>query len=159
REKHGYTYGARAGFELRTVAGPFVASAGVRTDVTAAALKETIAEIAGMRAPIAAGEMTKGVAIVMHTIVEAFADGNETTAYLADLVAHRLSLDAWSKLPAELARLDVAAVTRTAARLFQPEGLTIVIVGDRKAIEPALRLLPFVKAIELRDAEGRALTP
>jgi zinc protease len=148
REKHGYTYGARANFELRTVAGPFVATAGVRTDVTAAALKETVAEIAGMRAPLSADELHKGRNLVLHTIVEAFADGNETTAYLADLVAHRLPIDSWSKLPAELGALDLAATTRAAARHFRPDELTIVIVGDRKLIEPELRLLPFVKSIE-----------
>jgi zinc protease len=148
REKHGYTYGARASFEWRTVAGPFVAAAGVRTDVTGAALKETVAEIAGMRAPLSAEELQKGRLLVLHTIVEAFADGNETTAYFADLVAHRLSLDTWSKLPAELAALDVAATTRAAQRHFRPDELTIVVVGDRKAIEPQLRALPFVKEIE-----------
>ena len=38
-----------------------------------------------------------------------------------------------------------------------PEELTIVVVGDRKAIEPAMRLLPFVKSIEFRDVEGRPI--
>ncbi|MGZ3443143.1 MAG: M16 family metallopeptidase, partial [Polyangia bacterium] len=159
REKHGYTYGARASFELRTVAGPFVAAAGVRTDVTAAALAETVAEIAGMRAPLSAAELEKGRQLVMHTIVEAFGDGNDGAGYFADLAAHRIPLDAWSKLPAELGALDVATTTRAAARLFRPEELTIVVVGDRKAIEPALRALPFVKSIELRDSDGRVLTP
>ena len=60
REKHGYTYGARASFDLRIVAGPFVASAGVRTDATAAALKETVAEIAGMHAPLSRRGAAKG---------------------------------------------------------------------------------------------------
>jgi zinc protease len=149
REKHGYTYGARANFELRTVAGPFVASAGVRTDVTAAALKETVAEIAGMRAPLAPDELEKGRRLVMHTIVDAFGDGNETAAYLADLAAHRLALDSWSRLPAQLDALDLAAAARAAGRLFHPEQLTIVVVGDRKLVEPALRLLPFVKSLEI----------
>ncbi|HEX9103197.1 MAG TPA: pitrilysin family protein, partial [Polyangia bacterium] len=149
REKHGYTYGARASFDLRTMPGPFVASAGVRTDATAAALKEMVAEIAGMRAPLSADELEKGRLLVMHTIVEAFGDGNETTAYVADLVAHRLSLDSWSKLPAQLAALDVPAVTRAAARYLHPDALTILVVGDRKAIEPELRLLPFVKSLEI----------
>ncbi len=149
REKHGYTYGARAQFDMRTVTGPFVASAGVRTDATAAALKETVAEITGMHAPLAAEELQKGRALVMHTIVEAFSDGNETANYLADLVAHRIALDAWSKLPAELAALDVTATTRVAGYSFRPDALTIVVVGDRKLIEPELRKLPFVKSVEI----------
>ena len=148
REKHGYTYGARASFDLRTVAGPFVASAGVRTDATAAALEQMIAEIDGIKAPLSAAELQKGRLLVMNSIVEAFGDGSETSEYLADLVAHRLSPDAWSKLPAQLGALDLASITRAAARLFHPERLTILIVGDRRAIEPDLRRLPFVKTIE-----------
>ena len=149
REKHGYTYGARANFELRTVAGPFVASAGVRTDATAAGAQGD----ASPRSPACARRSSRkssrrGGQLVMHAIVDAFADGSETTAYLADLVAHHLPLDAWSKLPAQLAALDLAATTRAAERHFRPDELTIVIVGDRKAIEPELRLLPFVKSIE-----------
>ena len=149
REKHGYTYGARASFDFRTVTGPFVASAGVRTDATAAALKEMVAEIAGMRAPLSPDELQKGRRLVMNGIVEAFGDGNEATAYVADLVAHRLSLDAWSLLPGQLTTLDVAAVGRAAARYLRPDDLTILVVGDRKAIEPSLRLLPFVKSLEI----------
>lgn len=149
REKHGYTYGARASFDFRAVTGPFVAAAGVRTDATAAALKEMVAEIAGMRTPLSADELQKGRRLVMNTIVEAFGDGNEATAYVADLVAHRLPLDAWSLLPAQLAALDVAAAGRAAARYLRPDDLTILVVGDRKAIEPSLRLLPFVKSLEI----------
>jgi predicted Zn-dependent peptidase len=134
---------------MRTAAGPFVAAAGVRTDATGAALKETVAEIAGMRAPLPRDELDKGRALVMHTIVEAFGDGNETAAYLADLVVHRLSLDSWSRLPADLAMLEPTGLARVAASAFRPDELTIVVVGDRKVVEPALRALPFVKSVEI----------
>src|SRR5262249_18363101 len=109
REKHGYSYGARAQFDMRTATGPFLAAASVATDATAAPRAETVAEIAGIRAPLSPDELQKGRAIVMHTIVEAFSDGSEAATYFADLVAHRLPLDSWSKLPAELAALDAAA--------------------------------------------------
>jgi len=87
-------------------------------------------------------------------VVEAFGDGNRVAEYLARVVSFDLPLDFWSRLPAALAALDVPGVTRTAEKLFFPERLIIVVVGDRKTIEPALRLLPFAKTIELRDAEG-----
>jgi len=149
REKHGYTYGARASYDFRSAVGPFVAAAGVRTDATAAALKEMVAEIAGMRAPLSADELKKGRRLVMNSIVEAFGDGTEAAQYLADLVAHRLPLDAWSLLPAKLAALDVATVGNAAQRYLHPDDLTILVVGDRKVVEPSLRLLPFVKSLEI----------
>ena len=149
REKHGYTYGARASYDFRSAVGPFVAAAGVRTDAIAAVLKEMVAEIAGMRAPLSADELKKGRRLVMNSIVEAFGDGNEAAEYLADLVAHRLPLDAWSLLPAKLAALDVATVGNAAQRYLHPDDLTILVVGDRKVVEPSLRLLPFVKSLEI----------
>src|SRR5439155_22737323 len=48
REDHGYTYGASSQFVFRRSAGPFVAGAGVRTDVTAPATTELVKEIRGM---------------------------------------------------------------------------------------------------------------
>src|SRR5262249_9692009 len=60
RERHGYSYGARAEFQLLRAPGPFVAAAAVRTDVTAAALRETVAELAAISAPIADDELGKG---------------------------------------------------------------------------------------------------
>jgi zinc protease len=157
REKHGYTYGARANFDLRAVTGPFWAGAGIRTDVTAPALAETVNELTGMHKPLSPDEVIKGRSLVLQAVVEAFSDGNQTAEYLADLVAHNLPLDYWSKLPAALAALDVPALTKLSEKLFWPDRLTIVIVGDKKVIEPALRKLPFIKNIELRDSDGKVL--
>lgn len=156
REKHGYTYGARAHFDLRAVAGTFACMAGVRTDVTGPALDETLRELAGMRAPLPPAELDKGRALVLSAVVEAFADGRHAATYLADVVTYGLPNDFWSKLPAALAALDVPSVTKAAARLFAAEP-TIVIVGDRKTIEPQLAKLPSRKTIEHRDVEGRVI--
>ncbi|MDB4967364.1 MAG: peptidase domain protein [Myxococcales bacterium] len=157
REKHGYTYGARANFDLHQVAGPFWCGAGVRTDATGPALKETILELQGMLAPMPPEELGKGRSLVLQSVVESFADGNRAASYIADLLAFGLPLDYWSRLPAQLAALDVPSVTKAAGKLLTPNNLTIVVVGDRKAIEPEMRLLPFVKSIEFRDVEGKLL--
>ena len=158
REKHGYTYGARASFDLRRVAGPFVAAAGVRTDVTAAALAETVAEIAGMRVPLGRRRAAKGAPRSCCTP----SSKRSATATKPAPTSPTWSPMAWRSTPGpscrlELAALDVTTVARAAGSLFQPDRLTIVVVGDRKVIEPELRRLPFVKSIELRDAQGRAL--
>jgi zinc protease len=155
REKHGFVYHAYARFNVRSDGGSFAATYGVRSDATAAALKETVAEIAGMRAPLPEAELEKGRSMMLQDIVETFADGGQTAAELARLVRYDLPLDFWSKLPATLAGLDVPAVTRVAQQLFFPERLTVVVVGDRKVIEPSLRTLSFVKTIEVRNAEGK----
>jgi zinc protease len=157
REKHGYTYGVRAHFDLKRAPGPFAVRAAVRTDVTAASLQEVVNELVAIRAPLSGDELAKGRSLVLSAIVEAFGDGRATAAYLADLAAHDLPVDSWSRVPAQLDALDVPSVTKAAARLFQPDRLTIVIVGDRKAIDAGVRRLPFAKTVEYRDVEGHVV--
>jgi zinc protease len=156
REKHGYTYGARAQFELRRATGPFVEQAAVRTDVTVPSLREMLAETAAIKKPLTADEAAKGRSLVLSSVVEAFGDGNQTTGFLADLISHGLPLDSWSKVPGELARLDPLQLAQVANKLFQPERLTVVVVGDKKSIEADLvRSVPWLKIIEQRDVDGR----
>ena len=58
REEKGYTYGARAGFDLRRAAGPFSARAAVNTEVTAPALSDLLAELDRIRAePVTDAEL------------------------------------------------------------------------------------------------------
>ena len=155
REKHGYVYHAYAKFDLGSAAGLFRTRYGVRTDVTAPAIQETVAELTGMCAPMSAEELDKGRSLVRQAVAEAFSSSEETTFYLADIVDHGLPLDSWTKLPSALATLDVRSLAAAAQRLLWPAKLSIVVVGDRKLIEPSLRKLPFVPAIEVRDANGR----
>ena len=48
REANGYTYGARSQFSFWRGAGPFAVSTGVRTDVTAPAVREIVNEVKRM---------------------------------------------------------------------------------------------------------------
>lgn len=155
REKHGYSYGAQAHFDFWRAPGPFRAQAAVRPDVTAAALGEIVHELRAIQEPIGDAELQKGRALLDAAIVESYSDGEASCTVLADLVTHALPLDAWSGLTTALRTLDAATVSRVAAALFMPDRLVIVVVGDRKLIEPSLRALPFVRAVEFRDAAGR----
>ncbi len=53
--------------------------------------------------------------------------------------------------------LDAAKLGEAARRLIHPEALTIVIVGDRKVVEPQLRKLPVGSALEIRDVDGNVV--
>ncbi len=157
REKHGYTYGIGARFLMLRAPGSFVVRSAVRTDVTAPALAEIVGELRRIRAPIAKAEAAKGRALVENNLVEAYSDDARAANAISELALANLPLDAWSKLPAELQHASPRATSAAAARHFFPDDLTIVIVGDRKAIEPSLRALPFVKSIELADSDGNAI--
>jgi zinc protease len=158
REKHGYTYGAHSLFELWRAAGPFAVSSAIRTDVTGPALKEIVAELTGMLKPLPAADVKKGRALVEAALVERFSEGQGASQELGQLLEHGVSLDFWGKLPAAMAALEGQALTAAAARLFHPDALTIVVVGDQKLVEPQLRALPFVKEIEMRNLDGNLLS-
>ncbi len=52
--------------------------------------------------------------------------------------------------------VTLADVTRVANKYLEPSKMAILVVGDRKAIEPGLRSLPEVGAsLVLVDIEGR----
>ena len=153
REKHGYTYGARAEFKLLREAGPFDAHAAVRTDVTAESVQEILAELGAIRAPLTDGELKKGRALVLQSVVEAFGDGPQALNLLAELVLHDRPVDTFTRLRVAMEALDVPSLQKVAARAFSPE-LSIVIVGDRKLIEPKLRALPFAKSLEIVNVDG-----
>jgi zinc protease len=157
REKHGYTYGAHAQFQLWRAPGPFEAFAAVRSEVTAEAIVEFLAEIKAIRAPLGADELRKGRSLVGSSIVETFADGQRAAVELADLMLHDLPLDTWSSFGPSLDKLAAPSLTKIATQLFLPDRLTVVIVGDRKLIDKPLLALPFVKTIEYRDLDGNPL--
>ncbi|HZS41691.1 MAG TPA: pitrilysin family protein [Polyangia bacterium] len=159
REKHGYTYGVHAEFKAFRAPGPFIIATAVRTDATAESVREILAEVSGMRAPIPLDELQKGRALVEQKIVESWGAGPPGLLLLSDLTLADQPLDSWSRLPAQLEHLDAAQLDAAAARLLHPDALTVVVVGDRKLIEHQLRALPIAKSIEYRDLDGEPLPP
>ncbi|HEY7956359.1 MAG TPA: pitrilysin family protein [Polyangia bacterium] len=157
REKHGYTYGARAEFKPLPAPGPFVARAAVRTDVTAESVHEFLRELDNIRAPLGLAEADKGRALIAQGIVEQLSDGMGAARLYGELEEAARPLDFWSGLPAALARLTLPSVTQAAMKLIAPDKLVIVVVGDQKKIEPKLRALGLAQKIELRDSDGNLM--
>jgi predicted Zn-dependent peptidase len=62
-------------------------------------------------------------------------------------------MDEPQRFIADLERATSEDLLRLARRYVDPEGASIVIVGDRAAIEPGLREIGL-PAPELRDADG-----
>ncbi len=153
REKHGYTYVVKAEFKTGRAAGPLVITSAVRTDATADSVREILAELDGMRAPLTGAEIDKSRALVEQKIVDALSTGPTAALVFGELALDAAPLDFWSRMPARLAALDTAALTAAWSRLFARDRLTIVIVGDRKKIEPALRKLPEAKSLEILDGK------
>ncbi|MBI3046794.1 MAG: insulinase family protein [Acidobacteria bacterium] len=140
REKHGYTYGASSFFDMRLSAGPFVAAAGVQTDKTAEALGEFFAELNAIRMPIAADELAKAKNFIALGFPAEFETITDLARRLEELVVYRLPDDYFEQyVPNVLA--VTAAVRQAAERYIQPSRFAVVVVGDRKTIEPGIRAL------------------
>jgi zinc protease len=155
REDHGWTYGARSSFSETRGVGAFAARAAVFTNVTAAALKETLTELDKMAekgltedelAKVRAGDLTS----MMET--------NETL----DSLVGRLTSLAMLGLPfdqdarASEARQNAAKPELDAlGKVFlDTKTMSIIVVGPRDEVLPQLKTLGLGEP-EMWTVEGR----
>jgi zinc protease len=157
REQKGYTYGAGSSFAFLRRPGSFSARASVFTDVTAAAVTEFLVELRAVRErPFTDEERTKARAMLLDRVAEGLATSAGIAATFGELALYGLPLDEPERFIAALERVTADDLLRLAQRYVDPEGASIVIVGDRAAIEPGLRALGL-PAPELRNADGDRL--
>ena len=141
REKHGYTYGANSFFDMRVEAGPFTAFAGVQTDKTAEALKEFFVEFNGIQQPVQADELARGKNYVALGLPSGFETTGDISRRLEELRVYSLPDTFFSRYVPNIEAVTAADVQRVARKYLQPDHMAVVIVGDRKAIEPGIRAL------------------
>lgn len=135
REELGYTYGARAGFDARRAAGPFSASAAVQTEVTADAVRETLAQLDRVRASVPEiGELRE----VRDFLVGVFPLRFETTGGVATaiepLAIYGLPDDYWQTYRQQIEAVSPDDVLAAARDLIDPDRLLILVVGDASRI-------------------------
>jgi predicted Zn-dependent peptidase len=141
REKHGYTYGANSFFDMRNEPGPFTAFAGVQTDKTADALKEFFTEFANMDKPVSAEELDRAKNYVALGLPGDFETTGDISRRLEDSLVYHLPDDYFARYVPNIEAVTAADVQRVARKYLQSDKLAIVIVGDRKVIEPSIRAL------------------
>ncbi len=158
REEHGYAYGAGSNFDMRASAGPFFAAAGVQTDKTSEALKEFFKELAEIRKPIPADELARAKNYVALRFPGGFETTGDISQKLEDQLVYRLSDDYFSKYVQNIQAVTAADVQRVAEKYIQPERLVVVVVGDRKTIEPGIRALNLgpIKIMTIDEVFGPA---
>jgi predicted Zn-dependent peptidase len=156
REEHGYTYGASSAFDMRLSAGPFVAAAGVQTDKTAEAVREFFNELAAIAAPVAADEMTKAKNYIALGFPAEFESSADLSRRLEELIVYQLPDDYFERYIANVQAVTADAVQKAAGRYIQPSRFAVVIVGDRKTIEPGIRALNLgpVRVMSVDEALG-----
>ena len=156
REEHGYAYGAGSRFDMRLSAGPFFAAAGVQADKTAEALQEFFNELNGMLKPIPAEELAKAKNYVALGFPSEFEAIDDLSAHLEEMVIYKLPDTYFGRYVDNIQAVTADAVQKAAATYIQPKKFAIVVVGDRKSIEPKIRALNLapIHAVSVDDVFG-----
>ena len=157
REKHGYTYGAGSRFDFRLSTGPFAAGAAVETSKTGAALSEFFKEFEGIRKPIGEEELARARQYVALRYPSGFETTGELAGRLEGKVLYDLPDDYFRTYMDHVAKVTPADVARVAAKDIDPRGVVVIVVGDRKKIEPEIRALHLgpLKVLSVDDVLGR----
>ena len=156
REAHGYSYGASSRFDMRLSAGPFFAGAGVQTDKTAEALREFFNELTAIGKPIPADELAKAKNYVAFGFPSNFETIGDFSAQIEQQVVYGLPDSYYADYVKNIQAVTAEAVAKAAATYIQPQRFLVVVVGDRKAIEPGIRALNLgmVRTLSVQEALG-----
>jgi predicted Zn-dependent peptidase len=136
RADKGITYGAGSAFDFRRRPGPFALKASVDSRATATAIRESIAEIAGIRGdrPVSADELAIGVAALTRGYARNFETSDQIARAVAQLALYDLPDDYYSQFVPRVESLTPEEVMRAAARHLDPSRLTTLVVGDAAAL-------------------------
>jgi zinc protease len=139
-----YTTGVRSGFDMRKSATPFVVAAAAQADKTAESLRALVDELSGVVKAIPADELARARDDIALSFPKTFAATGRISSRLKaleSLVVYGLPDDYYAKYAPSIQAVGSADVQRVAQQYIHPDHLTIVIVGDRKTIEPSIRAL------------------
>jgi predicted Zn-dependent peptidase len=145
RERHAFTYGANSGLQWRRV--PQVSSIRGQSDIVAAktdsAIGEWLSEIRGIRGerPVTQAELdfaknnrTAGLPARFETV-------SQVAFEVANLLQSGVPADFFNSYAQNIDRLGGPDLVAAATKYLDPAQSVIVVVGDRRVIEPGLRAL------------------
>jgi zinc protease len=158
REVHGYTYGANSQFRGYLDGGLFAAGGLVRTDVTAPAAKELMAELRNFTAkPSTPDELAAAKEATERSLPGRFETDSSVVRAIDSIFLDDRPLDYYTKLPSMYEAVTDADIARVAQRYLHPDQVVIVTAGDRTKIEPALKDAGL-GPVEVRDINGKLVT-
>lgn len=158
REDKGYSYGVFSNAMNYPQAGIWWASGGVQTDKTKESLVEFRNELMGIAGtrPVAADELS----FARDARVRGYAQQFESLGRIGDQIAQLWALGLpTSELQREVDATSAATlpqVTAAAKQYVDPSDTILLLVGDRKKIEPGVKELN-VGEIVILDAEGKRI--
>ncbi len=160
REDKGYTYGARSGFAFRRGAGPFTASADVKTAVTKESVIEFMKELRGIRGeiPVTKAELEYNKQSIIRRFPRTVETVGQISGGLAELYIYDLPDSYYNEYIQKINAVTLEDVNRVANKYLTPDRMAIVIVGDKAVIEPKLKEIDvWGEKILYLDTEGNPI--
>jgi len=158
REDHGYTYGAGSAFDFRRGKSIWHVSSSVRADATAPALREILKELDALAdvRPITADEIDKARSARARSYPEGFESPSGIATALAEIAEFGLPADYLETFLPNLERVSLAETQKSMTEVVAPAERFILVVGDRKTVEPELTKAGF-KAIKVITYDGKPM--
>ncbi|MCW1427749.1 M16 family metallopeptidase [Novosphingobium sp. JCM 18896] len=143
REDKGWSYGVSTG--IRSPAGPRALTVGapVQADKTGAAIQAIVADMKAFPAkkPIDAEELNRVTDGNIRSLPNRFESNGDVLGAIQQNQLLGRPDDYYATLASRWRAIDGKAIDAMAKTYLQPEGLTFVVVGDRKQVEPQLKRL------------------
>jgi zinc protease len=154
RQDKGYSYGYQS--TVHWYHGPSLLLAGgsVQTEVTKESVQETLREFHDIHAsrPISQGELQTAKEGILQGYPASFERPGMVLSHLIQLVLFDLPDDYFQTVESGIDSVSLAEARRIAAESIQPDGLQVLVVGDREKVESGLRDLGL--PLVLLDTEG-----
>jgi zinc protease len=142
REKHGFTYGVSSRFLMRRQPGPFLVGTAVQTEVTGAAITETLREIEGIRDQhVRPEEIADARQYVAGTYPLRLETTDGVVARLAELFIHDLEEALLHEFPQRVMAVTEDQVLEAARKYLHSDRLVVLVVGDPERVRPQLEEL------------------
>jgi zinc protease len=146
REDKGYSYSPRSLIEHARLGSTFQAAADVATEVTAAAVLETLYELGRIASlPITPTELDSVQQYAIGNLAMSTATQSGLAAQIGALISAGLDIDWLTEHPVRLLKVTTAEVAEAAAQFLAPRRLVSVAVGDAQQITGPLSAVTEVE--------------
>ncbi len=156
REKHGFTYGARSGFNPHINPGDFSVDTDVRNDVTDTSIALIIEELREMiRNEITDEELSTVKNYLTGVFPLQLETANAVASRVINLKQYNLPKNYYSTYISSINKLTKKDILNAAQKYIHPDNLFIVVSGDASAVKDKLKRFGEVKVF---DADGNQLS-
>ena len=161
REVKGYSYGVGSSFDYGRGPGAFSASGEIVTEKSDSALIDFVNELRGVQGgkPFTADEIQQGKESLVQALPRRFASVDGVAGAISALYTQDLPQSYYQDYSAKINAVTSDDLVRVAKKYIDLDNMTIVVVGDREAIEAKLRATG-IAPIVLLNVDGKpVVTP